>query len=456
LCLDYHIHRCEGPCQGLVEPKKYQQMITLVETFLKGKTKDLITELREKMEAESRDLNFENAARIRDQIKLIENYHFSAQKVVLTDMEDRDVIALATEEPDACIVVFKIRDGKVIGRQHFYLDRIEGKSFSEILEHFLQQYYLETDYYPGQIILPEKIENEDTFLKWLEKQAQHKVELLVPQIGEKKKLISLCQKNAKYLLNELMEQKQKGKEYVANSVKLLQKNLNLKKPPKHIEAFDISNIQGKEAVASMVYFWNGQPRKSEYRKFKIKSKETPDDFAMMREVVFRRYRRLLNEGIDLPDLILVDGGKGQLSTALQVLSELGIQDQPIIGLAKKLEEVFLPGLSDPQNIPKNSPGLRLLQHIRDEAHRFAIAYHRKLRDKKAIRSPLDDIPGIGSKRRTDLLKTFGSLKNIRNSSLEDLIKKGKIPKNVAILLSQKLQENSNAKINKMKNIRIKR
>jgi excinuclease ABC subunit C len=232
----------------------------------------------------------------------------------------------------------------------------------------------------------------------------------------------------------------KRKDHIAFNIKVLQRDLNLEKPPKQIEAFDISNIQGKDAVGSMVSFFNGKPKKSDYRHFKIKIKDTPDDFAMMREVVFRRYSRVLKENLELPDLILVDGGKGQLSSAVQVLQELGIKNQPVIGLAKRWEEVFIPGLSDPQNIPKRSAGLKLLQNIRDESHRFAINYHRKLRQKRLLKSPLDDIPGIGPKRKEKLLKSFGSLKKIKEASWEALSEKANIPKSVAQEILNKLND----------------
>ncbi len=439
LCLDYHIHRCQGPCQGLVEAKEYNRMIRQVEQFLKGKTRELVNELQRKMQEEAAALNFEAAARLRDQIRMIENYYFSAQKVVLTDFEDRDVVSLAAEGDEACSVVFKIRDGKVIGRQHFYLEGVEDKSESEVIAQFLQQYYLESDYLPGQILLPTSPgEETEALTRWLSERAGHKVEVVVPQIGEKKKLVELCQKNARYLLDELLLQKEKISGHLSSKVRALQEALHLPQPPRRIEAFDISNFQGKDAVASMVCFVNGYPRKSEYRHYRIRSKDTPDDFAMMREVVFRRYKRLLDEKKELPDLILVDGGKGQLSAAVQVLNELGIEEQPIIGLAKRLEEVFLPGFSDPQNIPKRSAALRLLQQIRDESHRFAITYHRKLRQRRIMKSPLDDIPGIGPKRKEHLLKTFGSLKRIAKASETDLIRQGKLPAALARQVKQHL------------------
>jgi excinuclease ABC subunit C len=448
VCLDYHIKRCQGPCEGLVSIMEYQEMISQVEKFLKGKTSDLLQELGSKMEQAASDLNFESAARLRDQIQLIENYYFKVQKVVLADAVDRDVVALAVEEEDACSVVFKIRDGKVVGRQHFYLQGVEEKSDQEVLSRFLQHYYLEADYYPNEIFLPQEPLEAVLLQTWLSEQAKQKVEFHIPQIGEKKKLINLCQKNARYLLDELLLQKAIHKDHIAYNVKMLQKNLKLSKPPKIIEAFDISNLQGSDAVASMVYFDNGKPRKSEYRHFKIRQKQTPDDFAMMREVVQRRYKRLLEEKKALPDLILIDGGKGQLSSALQVLQELGIKEQAIIGLAKRLEDVYLPGLSDPQNIPKNSQGLKLLQQIRDESHRFAITYHRLLRKKRTLTSPLDEIPGIGPKRKAHLLRKFGSLRKIAEASKEELSEKGGLPENLAEKVWEALGKKRGSRLNR--------
>ncbi|OPX34968.1 excinuclease ABC subunit C [candidate division KSB1 bacterium 4484_188] len=439
VCLDYHIKRCQGPCEGLVSEQEYQRMIRRVEQFLKGKTRNLLQELTEEMTEESKRLHFEIAARLRDQIRMIENYYFTAPKVVIHDFEDRDVIALAQEAEDACAVVFKIRDGKIVGRQHFYLTGVEDKPETETLEKFLQQYYLENDFTANQVFLPFELGSSQKLLSdWMSRRAGHKIELLVPQIGEKKKLIGLTQKNARYLLDELLLQKLKRKEGAAYNVRMLQKDLKLESPPRRIEAFDISNFQGKNAVASMVCFINGKPHKSDYRHFKIRSKETPDDFAMMREAVFRRYKRVLEEKKPLPDLILVDGGKGQLSSALKVLRSLGLDQQPVIGLAKRLEEVFLPGHSEPQNIPKRSAGLKLLQHIRDESHRFAITYHRKLRQKQTLKSPLDDVPGIGPRRKEHLLRTFGSLKKIREAKTEDLISRGKLPAALAERLKKYL------------------
>ena len=444
LCLDYHIKRCQGPCEGLVSEEDYNAMIRQVEQFLKGRTRELVTELQERMQREAEAMRFEAAARLRDQIEMIENYHFLAQKVELTDLLDRDVVALAQEGEDACGVVFKIRDGKVIGRQHFYLDGVAENSEQEILVNFLQQYYLNPDECPRQILLPAELGEEQALLEqWLSQRSDQRVEFVVPQIGEKKKLINLCQKNARFLLDELQLQKLQRKDQVPFNVQELQKHLNMERPPRRIEGFDISNIQGKDAVASMVCFVDGRPKKSEYRIFKIRSKDTPDDFTMIHEAVFRRYKRQLAENRPLPDLILIDGGKGQLSSAIQALTELGIAvpGQPIIGLAKRLEEVFLPGQSEAMNIPKRSSGLKLLQQTRDEAHRFAITHFRKQHKKSTLKSPLDDIPGIGPARKKHLLTTFGSLKRLKEASLEELREKGKLPEKLAQTLREALGGN---------------
>jgi excinuclease ABC subunit C len=424
-----------------VSQEEYNQMIQHVEKFLKGKTKELVTELKERMEQKSSFLDFEEAARLRDQIEMIENYTFHTQKVVLNDFTDRDVISIAIENEDACAVIFRIRDGKVISRQHFYLSGVEKKELQDILLGFIKQYYITTDFFPEQILIPFSLNNDlELVEKWLRKTANHKVEIVVPQIGEKKRLVDLGQKNAKYLLDDLLLQKIKRKDYIAFNVRELQKALMLKTPPKKIEGFDISNIQGKDAVASMVCFINGRPKKSEYRHFNIRTKDTPDDFVMIHEVVYRRYKRLLDEKKPLPDLILIDGGKGQLSSAMEALKKLGIENQPIIGLAKRLEEVFLPGKSESINIPKRNSGLRLLQEIRDETHRFAITHFRKRHKKSAMKSVLDDVKGIGPKRKKHLLKTFGSLNKIKEAALDDLIKDGKLPEEVAKNIMQTLNQ----------------
>jgi excinuclease ABC subunit C len=430
LCLDYYIKKCKGPCQGLQKKEDYQYMIEHVKEFLRGKTSRLQLELEREMQELAEEQKFEDAGRIRDKIDILEKYR-NSQKVVMSDSKDRDIFAMAIEDDDACAVIFKIREGKVINRVHYYLSSVLHKNPEEILEQFINQYYTRTEELPNEILLMEQIGNKDLIEKWLSSRTDRPVRISNPKVGEKKKLIKMCAKNAHYLLEELKLQKMKARNFIPHVINSLQRDLRLPNPPRRIECFDISNFQGTDPVASMVCFIDGRPRKGEYRKFSIKSKTTPDDFAMMREVIHRRYSRLLAEKKDFPDLIVIDGGKGQLSSALTVLHNLHITDQPIIGLAKRLEEIFFPGISDAQMLPKTSSSLKLLQQIRDEAHRFAISFHRHKRKKRTISSDLDRIPGIGPKRRNELLKKFGSLKKIKELEIQDLRQEGELPEQIA-------------------------
>ena len=433
LCLDYYIKKCKGPCQGLQKKDAYQEMIEQVKEFLRGKTSRLQIELDKEMQELSESQKYEDAARIRDKIDILEKYR-NSQKMVMSDAKDRDIFAMAREDDDACAVIFKIREGKVINRVHYYLGGVLHKKPDELLEQFLNQYYTRTEELPHEILLIEQIAHQDIIEKWLSFRANRPVKIVNPKTGEKKNLLKMCAKNAHYLLEELKLQKMKTRNFVPHVLNALQRDLHLSKPPRRIECFDISNIQGTDPVASMVCFIDGRPRRSEYRKFAIRSKSTPDDFAMMREVIQRRYSRLLSEKKDLPDLIVIDGGKGQLSSARGVLNKLHVHDQPIIGLAKRLEEIFFPGHPEAQILPKTSSSIKLLQQIRNEAHRFAITFHRQKRKKRTITSTLDQIPGIGSKRRNELLKKFGSVKKIKELELADLTQKGGLPEQIAINL----------------------
>lgn len=412
VCLDYHIKKCEGPCEGLVSESHYNAMIDQVAELLRGKTESLIRALQQEMEAHASAMRFEEAASLRDRIKGLQAYS-EKQKAVDLDPLDRDIVAFAADGDDGCGVVFKIRDGKMIGRQHYYMTNVEQKPDSEILETLLQQYYLEADFIPKEIFLSSPLEDIAAIQSWLTAKKQEQVAVVHPTEGEEAKLVRLSKSNAQFLLDELKLQKMKRADYVPHAVKSLQRDLRLSRLPRRIECFDNSNIQGSDPVASMVVFVDGKPKKSEYRKFKIRSVEGPDDFASMKEVVQRRYQRVLDEGSEMPDLIMVDGGKGQLSSACETLAGLGITDQPIIGLAKRLEEVYLPGRSDPESIPKTSSGLRLLQQVRDEAHRFAITYHRSVRTRRTLTTELDLIKGIGKKRATELLEAFGSVQGVK-------------------------------------------
>lgn len=430
ICLDYHIHKCEGPCEGLISKEIYNDTINHVAKLLNGKTSSLVNELRNKMQEYSEKFMFEQAAKTRDKIESI-NIYTSRQKMITDDFIDRDVFALEKEDNDGCGMVLKIRDGKVIGKTHYYVNNIMDEDESKVLENIITNHYNKTDYIPEEIFTHKELENKELLEEWLSKTKTSKVEIVIPKIGEKAKLISMVKANARLMLEELKLARIK-KEFTVPSLEALKRDLNLKKLPKKIECFDISHIQGTDTVASMVVFRDAKPRKSEYRKFKIQSVTnetgTPDDFLSMREVIHRRYKRLLEENTPLPDLIIIDGGKGQLSSAVMVLQSIGIKilnnsaednsglhknSLSLIGLAKRLEEVFIPNVPEPLNIPKTSSGIRLLQRVRDEAHRFAVTFHRSLRDKRTLTSELTAIPGIGEKTSKKLLTNFGSLEKIK-------------------------------------------
>ncbi|MDZ4710724.1 MAG: excinuclease ABC subunit UvrC [bacterium] len=429
VCLDYHIHKCEGPCVGYVLRKDYNEMIEQVAKLLNGKTKTLVRELTDKMNKFSDEMQFENAARLRDKIDAVEVYS-SKQRMVDEEINDRDIFAFDKIANDCCGMVMKIRDGKVTGKTHYFLNNVEGQTDSEILESLITNHYAKNDFVPDQIYLMNELENADTLHEWLEKKKQARVEFVLPKIGEKYKLVFMVKKNARLLLDELILTKMK-REFIPPSVESLKNDLRLSKLPRRIECFDISHIQGTDTVASMVVFYDGKPKKSDYRKFKINTvlDETgkPDDFLSMREVIYRRFKKIAEVNISetdkntesdesfgsVPDLVIVDGGKGQLSSAVKVLDDLNIQNQNIIGLAKRLEEVYMPNDPIAQNIPKTSSGLKLLQRVRDEAHRFAITYHRSLRDKRTFATELTGIEGIGEKKAQKLLIEFGSVENIK-------------------------------------------
>jgi len=433
VCLDYHIKKCGGPCEGLVSQEIYTEMIREIAQLLKGKTSSLLLDLKNKMQNASDELLFEEAAELRDRMEQLSVYS-ERQKVVDTDMIDRDIHAVAIEGNDACGVVFNVRDGKMNGRKHVYMSGVEDKDEQEVIEQFIERYYLDADDYPREIFISTELDNEKTIQRWLTQKSGEKIQIVVPKIGEKAKLMSMCKINAQLLLGELKLQKEKRKDYIPHSLFALQRDLHLSTPPRRIECFDISNMQGTDSVGSMVVFVDGKPKKSEYRKYKIKSVLGSDDFASIGEVVDRRYRNLLEGQREYPDLVVIDGGKGQLSSAVEVLNLIGlrigkteltnlkssINPIPIIGIAKRLEEIFIPESPDPLTIPKTSSGLRLLQHIRNEAHRFAIAYHRTLRKKRTLQTELDLIKGVGKKRAEELLETFGSVQGVKFATIDQL------------------------------------
>lgn len=448
VCLDYHIKKCEGPCEGLVSREDYNTMIDEVAKLLNGKTSSLLKEMNQRMNFYASEMLFEKAAKLRDKINAVDVYS-SKQKMVDDEVIDKDIFAFERQDNDGCGMVLKIRDGKVIGKTHFYMNNVLEKSDEEILENLLMEYYNKTDFIPDEIYLQNELENPDTVKDWLEKRKTSRVDFVIPKIGEKYKLVFMVKKNARLMLDELVLTKMK-RDFTPPSLDALKRDLKLTKLPRRIECYDISHIQGTDTVASMVVFFDGKPKKSDYRKFKIQSvsNETgqPDDFLSMREVIFRRFKRYVeqeekqkdepaegkneNKKTDesfssIPDLVIIDGGKGQLSSAVQVLDDLGIKNLNIIGLAKRLEEVFLPGDTDPQTIPKTSSGLKLLQRVRDEAHRFAVTFHKSLRDKRTLTSELTSIPGVGDKLAKKLLTQFGSVEMIKekiNSDFETIEK----------------------------------
>ncbi len=428
VCLDYHIKKCQGPCEGLQTEDDYNAMIDEIKKLLSGKTRDVARSIETRMRAYAREMKFEQAAMLKKQLDALERYS-AKQKVMSTDDIDRDIFAIAAQADDACGVVFNVRDGKLIGSRHYYFSNVEDEPQAELTLRFLEKYYLETtDVLPDEIFTQVAPANQDAvealLCKRLAEQGEtKKVQLIVPQIGEKAKLVSMCEANAVHLLNEFLLQKQKRGEALAvpRSVHSLERDLRLPKPPRRIECFDNSHFQGSETVSSMVCFVDGKPKKSDYRKFKVKTVEGIDDYASMAEVIERRYSGSLSEELPMPDLIVVDGGKGQLSAAYDVLKKLSITT-PVIGLAKRLEEVFFPNDSLPHNLPKTSSSLKLLQQVRDEAHRFAITFHRQLRDKRTLQTELTDIDGVGKAKAEKLLKEFGSVVQVREAPVEQLEK----------------------------------
>ncbi|MEX2116352.1 MAG: excinuclease ABC subunit UvrC [Bacteroidota bacterium] len=419
ICLDYHIKKCEGPCEGMVSKEHYGLMINQVAQVLKGKTAVVLQTLEAEMERLSSELRFEEAASIRDRMKAVEVYN-EKQRVVDQREVNRDIIAVAAKGDDACGVVFQVRDGKVLGSRHFYLSNVQDRPDGQLLEALIERYYLEADDLPDEIVLSAPVESEDLIRSWLESRTQRPVQIEVPKAGEKAKLVAMVRNNAALLLGELELQRMKRGDFVPHGVKALQKDLRMPVPPRRIECFDISNIQGSDSVASMVVFVDGKPKKSEYRKFKIRTVQGPDDFASMQEVIERRYTKVLEQDLPRPDLIMVDGGKGQLSSAVEILNRLGLESTPVIGLAKRLEEVFVPAESEPLPIPRTSGGLKLLQQIRNEAHRFAVSFHRILRSKRILQTELDLIKGIGKARARELLEVFGSVQGVKFASEEQL------------------------------------
>jgi excinuclease ABC subunit C len=432
-CLYYHIGRCPGPCIGAVSQEEYRALVRQICRFLEGKSEKIIDDLRAQMTAASERLEFERAVTLRDQIVALERV-IERQRVVSSALANEDVIAFARQDGDACVQVFFIRQGKLIGREYFVLEGAADEDARQIMTSFVKQFYDKAAYVPPEILLQSGIDEALIIQSWLRSKRGTKVALKVPRRGQKKELVQMAAENAAETLAHLRAQWLLDEGKSVEALAELQEHLELAQPPARIECYDISNLQGQAATGSMVVFVKGVPRKSDYRRFKIRTVEGADDYAMMQEVLRRRFSRAV-EGTGkeggpakdaawaiLPDLVVVDGGKGQINAALEVMDEYGLREAvPVVGLAKEREEIFVPGQPEPILLPRSSQGLFLMQRIRDEAHRFALQYHRRLREKKTLASTLEEIPGIGPRRRQALLKHFGSLEGIREATMEELM-----------------------------------
>ena len=416
-CLNYHIKRCLAPCAGYVSRDEYGKMIKSVCMVLDGRTTELERDLKQRMQEAAENYAFEEAARLRDQLQAVERLNES-QKAVTTNGGDMDIIGFAQDMTGNCLQIFFVRKGKLIGRDNFFLQD-GSEAPQEVLTAFIKQYYNEATFIPREIVLPQLPEAEEQQLieLWLREKAERRVELLTPQRGIKRELLQLANDNALKLLAERLRKGSLSLKNDEQAAEELQQALGLEHSLERMDCFDISHTQGSETVASMVVFRNGSISKKDYRKYKIVSAEgKPDDFKSMQEVVYRRYK----DYEDLPNLVVIDGGKGQLSSALEVIRGLVLADLPVVGLAKREEEIFLPHQSTSILLDRDSAALHLIQRIRDEAHRFAITFHRKLRGKRNLVSVLDHVEGIGPKRRQALWKTFKTLEAMKAASVEEL------------------------------------
>lgn len=454
-CLNYHMKQCSGPCTGDITKEEYRERVDKALEFLNGNYGLIIKELEQKMNDASEELDFESAAKYRD---LLSSVRVVAQKQKMTDssMEDKDIIAIASDENDAVVQVFFVRDGRLIGREHFYMTHVSENPEKEILLNFVKQFYAGTPFIPRELVLPEPIEDMEIIQEWLSERKSSRVYITVPERGQKEKLMELAAQNARLILSKDKERIKREEGRTIGAVKEIEKLLGLKDISR-MEAYDISNISGFANVGSMVVYEKGKPKKSDYRKFRIQSVSGPDDYACMHEVLTRRLLHGIEEKKDLevreidarygsftkfPDLILMDGGRGQVNICLKVLDELGI-NIPVCGMVKddnhRTRGLYYNNVELP--IDTRSEGFKLITRIQDEAHRFAIEYHRSLRSKAQVKSSLDDIPGIGPSRRKALMKHFKSIEDIRNASAEEIAEVPGIPVNVAIKIKEFLSGN---------------
>ncbi|MCH2307682.1 MAG: excinuclease ABC subunit UvrC [SAR202 cluster bacterium] len=428
-CLDFHIGRCVGPCIGAADKYDYKNVIDQVILFLEGKTNKVVKNIQQKMLQASNSLEYESAAVYRDQLKSIENLQES-QKVVTLNSDNYDAIAIAQNQNESWVEVFFVREGKLIGRDNFSMTSNLKTQPSELTAAFIKQFYLNSTAIPKLILIKQPIDDEKTIADWLSIKSSQNVQFHIPIRGKKRQLLKMVSDNANNGLNQLLIRRSTAQKNVNSALSEIQESLHLPNIPKRIECYDISNISGTNPVGSMVVFENGSPAPNKYRRFKIKNIPGIDDYSMMQEMLERRFKRLNESTSDnissdqnwktMPDLIVIDGGKGHLTSALEVLLHSGLNELSITSLAKENEELFVPESPEPIILPRDSQGLFLLQRLRDEAHRFAITFHRQLRSQKSLKSKIDDVPGIGPKKRKLLINHFGSMKNIQKSSIEEI------------------------------------
>ncbi|MFW9805884.1 MAG: excinuclease ABC subunit UvrC [Candidatus Thorarchaeota archaeon] len=432
-CMDYHLERCTGPCEGYISVDEYKSLVEQMSYYLEGRPDDLRRSLKDQMDEASVAMQFEKAAEFRDRLTDLEVL-MSRQKVVRFEGANSDILGISRTEQAALIDMLIVRNGRMIGVDNFYFEIDLDTPDTEVLQAFIEQFYFTIPRLPDQIIIPAKISQMTQLSTWLSEANGHSVEIMLPDDDRTKELVEMAGKNAYRALRKMLILGESEEEIVHQGVKELKEALGLAQAPMRIEGFDISNIQGTDPTGSCVVFKNGAPYNKRYRMFKVKVKDTPDDYAMMREVVYRRYYGVLERKDVLPDLILIDGGKGQLKMALEALEELGLDYVPVVALAKREETMFTRENQKGINLETASEGLRLVQAIRDEAHRFAQKYHKKLREKRFTGSILEDAPGIGPKRRTALLHQFGSFENVKQATVEQLAEVDGMSKRAALTL----------------------
>ena len=432
-CLEYHIQRCLAPCIGVVSKEEYAEVIRQIILFLEGKQERVVRELESKMKRAASAWDFEKAALLRDRIQAV-NRVIEGQRIATTVRGEQDVIAFAQEKDQAYAQVFFIRNGRLVGRESFIMEGTRSEEPSQIMTSFIKQFYASAPHVPPLLLLQHPVDDMAIIENWLESKRGAKVRILVPYRGSKKQLVNIVAENARQGLEQLKIKQMASPKVLEAALAEIKRELHLPRLPSRVEGYDISNIRGKAAVGSMVVFEKGKPMPSHYRRFRIKTVPGVDDYAMLHEVLTRRFKRL-SDAADtwaiLPDLVLIDGGRGQLNAALSAIDEAGASSVPAASLAKENEEVFIPQRAEPIILPRSSPGLQLLQRVRDEAHRFALGYHKKIRGRESITSALDAVPGIGPKRKRALLRQFGSVEGMRRASEEELATTKGMTKNLA-------------------------